>query len=586
MTTRCWWCRSRTARSRSRGSRAVRVAPRFYFAQPELFMIPVEHIDRTGMSDAFAGELARRGHGPGLRETFDAALRLLWPALERLAKSLPDTFVPPRATNVFVLREGAPWPPYFRPFEGMSAVIYECDLDPERSGPELAALQLLLSERLGQTRRAGAALREALPFLLSLDDAAAERLARAARRSTRPDAAPLAQLAELLPSIRAGARCDGLHSLDPLPEGFARVKGTPLAIERSLAPALQGLMRQFDAVALELTEGHAARQRVRSHDAPEQRLVDSLASDPPEVLVVDRAGSLLWDPREASDTARLCAALSGAGERPLASLLADLRLVAAVTRCFFERVTGARELPVPSDSLEEAGGVYVQQERKLIAYALEQPSFAPLSEEAPPYHRLLLAARTVHEWGHLAVEGGVVPVPPAKRGAFDAACSALGDTFARIVNALPAHASDDAEQELRAMRDEGTRLADLPFSRLEDYRANLLMKRLMPDEVLQAYVRANVRSLAAEPVGMLRKLARYAYEAQYLWLAEVDDPWAYVEKGTYFCEEYIDSGLVSRSLVEELFARVRSICDCYEVDASRVVTPDEAGLDAIRRRLS
>ncbi|MBK8937550.1 MAG: hypothetical protein IPM79_07870 [Polyangiaceae bacterium] len=562
------------------------VAPHFYFAQDELFLIPVEHIDRTGVSAAFADELERRGVPSASREVFDRAMQLLWPALEALAKRRPDTFVPPRATNVFVLREGAPWPPYFRPFEGMSAVVYACDLDPEVSCPEHAAFQLLVSERLGQTRRAGAALREALPFLLSLDDPAAERLAAAARRTRRPDAAPLAALADLLPALRAGARCEGLHELEPLPAGFARVKGTPLALDRALAPNLQAVMKQWDAVAAELSEAHSARQRVSSGAAHASSVLAALVAEPPEVLIVDRAGETVWDPSTPTDTARLGEALRGVGDRPLDSLLRDLRLVSAVTRRFFESVEGARDLAVPTGSLEEAGGVYVHHDRRLIAYALEQPSFAPLAEQAPPYHRLLLAARTIHEWGHLAVDGGVVPVPAARQRAFTAACSALGDTFSRIVNALPRHAADEAELELRELRDEGTRLADLPFSRLEDYRANLLMKRLLPDEVLQAYVRANVRSLAAEPVKMLRKLARYAYEVQYLWLAELDDPWQYVEKSTYFAEEYIGSGLVERRLVEELFARVRSICECYEVDASRVAAPDAAAHDAIRRAFS
>jgi hypothetical protein len=187
---------------------------------------------------------------------------------------------------------------------------------------------------------------------------------------------------------------------------------------------------------------------------------------------------------------------------------------------------------------------------------------------------LLLAARAMHEWGHLAVDGGVVPVPVSKEQEAAGAHAALEHLFSRIVNGMPADAAELADRELRAMRDEGTRLADLPFSRMEDYRANLVSKRLLSDAALQAYVRANVRSLATENVGTLRKLARYAYEAQYLWLADVLDPWRYLMESTYFREEFVDSKLVTEGAARELVEAVGRMCRCYEVDLSRLASSE------------
>ena len=62
-------------------------------------------------------------------------------------------------------------------------------------------------------------------------------------------------------------------------------------------------------------------------------------------------------------------------------------------------------------------------------------------------------------------------------------------------------------------------LARKTLARVGDYLANLLCRRLLPAEELQAYVRTNVRHHFGERLGVVSELARYAYEVHYLRLA-------------------------------------------------------------------
>jgi len=546
----------------------------FCFDEDGIFLLPIEHLDSDGVSDDFAAVLAERALvSDAFRTLFDAAFHDLWQTQSRLAKASPDAYLPPRLFNVAVVLDVHAWHPYFRPFEGMSVVVYAADFEPKTSSVEHGAYQLLVAERLGQAKRASAAAFASLPYLMALDDEGARRFAEGARRTTRPDAEGARLVADLLPRLRERAFCEGIGEA-PSGPGFARVRGTSLIIPRELTSDIQPVAKRLDALASEISCAHYERQAVRDLDSssPEEALREYLVREQPMVVIATKDGDIVWDPREASALQAVSDAIAGIGAKPGRSLIADLSVLSSVTERFLGAVEGAASLPIPVHALEQGGGVYLHHERRLLAYALEQPGLSPLREAAPPYHRLLLAARAMHEWAHVAVEGGLVPVAPAKEALFGRAHADLARMFARIVNALPSEAAPLADQELRAMRDEGTRLEDLPFARLEDYRANLLARRLLRPQELHAYVRANVRSLLGEPVGTLRKLARYAYEAQYLWLAGVDDPWRYFVRSTYFLDEYVATKLLTEAVARELFGAVAQLCDCYEVDATRLVS--------------
>lgn len=544
----------------------------FYFAHPDVFLIPVEHLGPTGLSDAFAAELDRRSIvSKSFRGVFDEAFRRLFSALSQLATKAPDAFPPPRLVHIAVLLDSSRMHPYFQPFEGMSSVAYASDFDPARSSVEHAAYELLFAERLGQTRRASLAAMAALPYLFQLDEAHRRDFMDGARRSARPDAGAARAVADLLPELQANAACEGIDFEGAPPEGYGRVKSTPLAFRRDFLPTLQRFVKDLDGIAHGVVEAYYKVEQARRDDQnPEEEVCRFLHEERPRVLVVTKSGSLLWEPALPEATADVREAISGIGERPAHSLIADLRLVSDVTSLFYLGVKGAADFRVPTQSVEESGGVYVHHDRKLLAYALEQPGLQPLREEAPPYHRFLLAARAMHEWGHLSVEAGVIRVPPERRAEHDAARAEVRAIFERIVSRTSPEARPLIQEEVRFLLDEGTDFSALPFARIEDYGANLLVRRLLPPEPFEAYARANIRSLATEDIGLLRKLARYAYEVQYLTLIGLEDPWCYLTSSTYFREEFVDTGVVSEDDAKALIVAVGRVCACHEVDETRI----------------
>lgn len=540
----------------------------FYFAHPHLFLLPIEHLSPRGLSEPMAALVESRAHvAPEFRTLFNDAFSRQWKAAAELSRIDPDSFPPPRLVNIAVATGDERMHPYYQPFEGISVFMYAGDFDPRSSSLEHAVYQLMVAERLGQTRRASAATMSALVYLLRLNADQRRDFCEGAARSTRPDSKSAQLIAEHLEELRAALLVAGIDFQSSPPESHRRIKDTPLAVRRDFIPALQELVKQLDQIAADTVDAYYERQAKRPEGArPEQDVIAFLRAEIPRVLVVSKQGDILWDPKWPEQVEHLEPALQGIGERPAQSLIEDLRAVGDVSDRFFNQIKGSERFRIPVQSLEEAGGVYLNQSHKLIAYALEQPGLSPLREEAPPYHRLLLIARAMHEWGHVAVEANVIFVPPGREDDFEAKKYKVADLLWHIADAMPKEVQPLVEEEMRDIKKWGTHLSDLPFARNEDYRSNMMCKRLLAPEPVQAYARANIRSLAAESIGLIRKLARYAYEAQYLWLAEVPNPWEYFMAGTYFREEYIEPGLLGEEDARSLFSAVAEVCGCYAFD--------------------
>lgn len=542
----------------------------FYFDHEGCFLLPLEHLTREGMTEALASEIERRRllRRPSI-DLFDAAIRLLFERQGALHQAAPDTHLPPRLANVLVVTEQETTRPFFQPFVDASVILYAADLDPERSSAEHVAFQLLFAERLGQLKRYGRGLLATLPLLLSFDEASIASFVRGAASATRPDADVAKSLAALAGDIRRNVLADGLGLGASPPDGYARIQGTALATERSFATQLGKLAKEAEETAARVATTYLTRQRSRSA-AHEEEVCRYLESDKPSVLVLDENGEIIWDPERSADTSAVREALREIGERPAKSLTQDLATVSRVTRDFLRLLADPDALVVPTQSLEEAGGVFVHHTRRLVAYSIAQPGLDVRTEAAPPFHRLLLAARTAHEWGHLAVDGGVVPVPPHKRRQFEEAGRELRALFTRVMRTAPPGAKEGIESELAELEREGTRLEELPLARIEDYRSNLLFSRVIRREELEAYVRVNVRSLLVEPIGILRKLARYAYESQYLWLSKMAAPWTYLVSTTFILEEMVESEIVTEATLRQLLQLVGQLCQSYEVDESKL----------------
>ena len=129
-------------------------------------------------------------------------------------------------------------------------------------------------------------------------------------------------------------------------------------------------------------------------------------------------------------------------------------------------------------------------------HKLKQAAFNCLAAPAPPYFRLFLGARVMHEWGHLAHAAKFLRVADEDKAAYREARAELGDCFAQTIAAIP--------ENVRAMDAETAALSpssnELPavlarktLARVGDYLSNLMCSKMLPGEEMQIYVRTNVR---------------------------------------------------------------------------------------------
>jgi hypothetical protein len=559
------------------------ILARFCLHHPEMIVLPIEELGPAGCSEALAALLVASGRvDTAWVARFDACFARYVARTNELYAKAPESWPAARIQHVCLVTEPERTRPYYQPLEGASWLLYASDFDPASGSVELGAYLIALAERAGLVKKLSGSVLRTLSWFVGASDEAVEDFREGAGRSVRPDAPAFVHLAEQLGIVRAFSH----DSLAPNPEAsgpaFGRVDGTGLVIDKRRIPVLKGIMTAFDEAGGQVVERYFARQAVRSERAAEatDALVAWLAREVPPVLLLDGPERrTLWDPERPHEAHALREALAGAGDAPVESLHADLALVSARTRGFLAALDDPGSLAVPTESLEEAGGVYIHP-RKLVAYALEQPGIDVRAEAAPPFHRLLLAARVTHEWGHLAVEAGYVPVAPELATEKKARFEALRACFDRIVRAAPAEQEEQLREDQRLLARQGRHFADVVQDRVDDYRANLLMRALCPSEETEAYLRANVRALLFAPGGPYQRLARYAYEFQYLRIGCIADPWRYFVASSFFREQYLSTGIVTEPLARELFERVSALFECYRIDRARVRSSTKDALTA------
>ena len=308
--------------------------------------------------------------------------------------------------------------------------------------------------------------------------------------------------------------------------------------------------------------------------APPTELLAWLADDVPPLLVTGRGGGVLWDPERPGDLDRLRTTIGAAGAAALRDVAQDLRLVGAHTRRFLAALRAPEALPAPDPHAAQSGYAYMHRTRRMIAYNLDEPGIERLAGPALPYARAMLGARTVHEWAHLAVDGGLVPCCVD-----DAAWSALRARFATLLDETIARAPrtlrDRCAPDLRVLARDGSpghALADVFASRLPDYQANLLGFRFLGRDEREAYVRQNIRPLAREyqPSQLWRLLVRALYERQYLGFSEIPDPERYFIGSTWFARDFVACGALDAQRFALLSAAAHEICAAHAVDEARL----------------
>ncbi|HZJ69852.1 MAG TPA: hypothetical protein VFF36_02905, partial [Planctomycetota bacterium] len=393
--------------------------------------------------------------------------------------------------------------------------------------------------------------------------------------SVRPDAAALCAVADALPWLRR-LRHEPLH---PPPAGarHRRIPGTGLLVPPSLEAEPPALAATCERVATAVLDRYRVAQR-GSNGMALGELGDWLAADAPPLLVVQR-GRVVWEPARADRVGPLRRALEGAPPRAVESIRLDLAAVARVTRAFEAAVVDPSALPAAAPGYTvETGYTYLHRERRMVAYDLDEPGIERMLGPALPYARLMLAARTAHEWAHLADAAGWVPrvVPDAEWRVRRADVAAA---LKAAVRDAPAAVREETAADLRALEAErplGEALVRVLVTRLPDYRANLIARHLLTPAERETYVRHNVRTLRHEyaPGQRWRLLLRYLFEYQYLLpalgMSAVPDPREFFVTSTWFDQDFVAANILDPAGFAALATAVGRLCAAYAVDETRL----------------
>jgi hypothetical protein len=538
-----------------------------------VLLVPAEQLSPTGLAPAFADHL-RRNHGWTQERIglFDAAFARYWQRSRNLARLCRD-WPAPRLRNVAIAHHNDEILQYARILNTGTWTLYACDFDPDLSDPELAAWLFAHGDRMAVTGEVTeAALRNAAWWF----DRSEEKIAAfcaAAGRSLRPDAAALQLLAEAIPWLRELAHT----TLRPpaLAGAHRPIAGSELLVRRDIEQRPADLVHGWARVARAVVAQQQQRWNTPNGDAL-RALCAWLAEDAPPLVVCARRNRVVWEASHPERLGALRSELRGAGGATVASIHQDLEVVAARTRSLLAALTAPGELAPIDTAMEQSGYVFLHPGSNGIAYDLHEPGIDRLTMPALPFARAMLAARTVHEWAHRAVDSGWVP-RSIDDDEWQQRLTRSAEAFAAVVDAAPAaiRRATAADLETRGARELGAGmvLARIVADRMPDWRANLLAQRFLAPVEREAYVRQNVRTLRGvmSPQALWRMLARYLYEAQYLRFSMVGDRLAYLRHGTWFEQDFLDSGLLTEATLAELDVRVGALCAAWTVDERRLV---------------
>jgi hypothetical protein len=544
----------------------------FYFADPRLVVVPIEHLTPTGTSRAFAELVAaRRGWSAERIALFDAAFTRYWQRSEELARRT-RTWPAPRLRHVAVVSDPVAVRPYVQLLNTSAWTLYDCDLDPVCSDPELAAYLLVLGDRMALSGEVASAGLHAAAYWF--ERTAAERAAftRAAASSPRPDALALRALASALGWLQ-----ELRHETVRPPQSSAPhrpIPGTGLLVPRSLEAEPTRLVEECAAAArAALATFHATHRR--ADPVAVRALTDWLTATVPRLLITADSGRIVWDPETPDRIGALLRELRDADAIAVEAIGEDVRVIEARSRAVHAALVDPDALPAADAALAQSGYSYLHHARRLIAYNLHEPGMERLRGPTLPYARAMLAARTVHEWSHLIADAGWVPLVVGERELGERVAMLAADFDATVAAApatIRALTAADLAQMRRSGGSAGPALARLVLDRMPDYQANLVARRFLTEIERETYVRHNVRSVRHEypPARLWRMLARYLYEYQYLGFSGVADARTYFLRSTWFERDFLESGALDDASFDRLAKRVAALCECYAVDTSRV----------------
>jgi hypothetical protein len=545
---------------------------RFCLADPRAFAVPAEALTERGLDERLAALLLKSGRATAKQlRCLEQGFQLYWQRCTDLFTRAPRSWFAARQTNLLVVGDAHRVIPYLEPFRGTSSMLYASDLD---THPEYVAALLVHMERLSLLRLVPATMAFNLSYWFDRDAASREAFAQAARAAKRPDAAAFVALADAFSWID-----DLLH--DPLhapeqeaTEPYFAIEGADLYVPRRLRAEFMGLGQAAEAAVRQVMKAALSaapvRDPARACRALDE-LCDWLQQARAHVIVRGPNGGTLWTPED-DDPIRVRRVLTDADDEAVASIHADLRVIDERSRQFLGRLRDPEALPTSCPVLEAGDGTYVDAARRAVVHELKQPAFDACNTPAPPYHRLLLGARVMHEWGHVAHTAKILYLPEERRPEYTAARAELGERFRQVIESVPAALRDTIAGEMQDIEprpgEQAKALARKTLGRVGDYLANMMCARLIPGEEMQAYARTNVRHHLDERLGLVSELARYAYEIHYLDLAGM--PRSYFYATSRFPGHFIHTGIAREDDIEALFDAAGRVLACYAIDESRL----------------
>jgi hypothetical protein len=547
----------------------------YYFADPRLVLVPVEHLTDEGMTATFAAwALERAGWTPAHACLFDDGWRRYWTRGCDLARRTP-TWPAPRRRHVAVVGQPMGVRPYVQLLNTSAWLVYASDVDPATSDPELLAYLLAVGDHMARSGEVTMAPVHAAAWWLERSDVECAAFAGAAARSTRPDAAALVAVADALPWLRE-LRHEVLHD-GPIVVPGRSIPNTGLLVPRRHEAEPPELVATWTRVATKTVAAYHAAWR-RSDPAAVTGACEWLATDAPPVLVVARGGQVLWDPDAPAQVGTVRAALKRADAAAVDRIRVDLARIAAITRRFWAAIVDPARLPPPAPNTFQSGYTFLHATRPIIGYNLDEPGMERLVGPALPYEAFMVGARTAHEWAHLADTAGFVPrvVTPEVWATLRAELAALLDD---AVAAAPAAVRRQTAADLAALADGrplGVAMGRLLVTRMPDYRANLVARQLVTDDEAETYVRHNVRILRHEysPEQAWRLVLRYLFEYQYLQpalgMTRIADPRTFFLTTTGAGEDVLARGLLDDARFDALAACVGRLCTAYAIDAEQL----------------
>ncbi|MGH6608784.1 MAG: hypothetical protein ACRECQ_00860, partial [Burkholderiaceae bacterium] len=103
---------------------------RFALAHPNAVVIPAEALDENGLEPEFAQVLINEGRLSNDEvDCLERGAGLYWQRCRDLFARAPDSWFPPRQTNLLIIADQRGVPPYMDPFIGTSSLLYKSDLN-------------------------------------------------------------------------------------------------------------------------------------------------------------------------------------------------------------------------------------------------------------------------------------------------------------------------------------------------------------------------------------------------------------------------------------------------------------------------